>query len=171
MTALTTIDHRESRSLLRSLLFSGELSGELKLHAALALRLQGIDADAIMPAKAGLGPGFLPDAEAMLSRLGVGERQLVRYADEVLRREYDVSALPQLLMMWSAYRQVRGTSADPLRCVGGAAAALAYNYMLIYGPKPDIDALARAYGCDARQLVYYARRIAGCLERIGDHEP
>ena len=104
--------------------------------------------------------------EMMLSRLGVGERQLVRYADEVLRRDYDISALPQLLLMWSAYRQTRGTFADPLRCVGGAAAALAYNYMMIYGPKPGIDKLAEQFGCDVRQLVYYARRIAGSLERI-----
>ena len=166
MTALTTIDHSESRSLLRSLLYGGDLPGDLKLHAALALRLQGVDSDAIMPARAELGEGLLPDAEDMLARMGVGERQLVRYADEVLSSRYDVSALPQLAMMWTAYRQLRGTSADPIRCVGGAAAALAYNYMLIYGPKPEIDALAKEFGCDTRQLVYYARRIAGCLEKV-----
>ncbi len=166
MTALTTIESGESRSLLRSLLFSGDFPGELKVHAALALRLQGVEAEAIMPEASGLGLALLPDPQLMLGRLGVGERQLVRYADEVLRQEYDVSALPQLLLMWSAYRQLRGTKADPLRCVAGGAAALAYNYMLIYGPKPETGALAKAFGCDERQLVYYARRIAGCLERI-----
>ena len=41
MTALTTIDHRESRSLLRALIFGGDLPDELKIHAALALKLQG----------------------------------------------------------------------------------------------------------------------------------
>ena len=72
--------------------------------------------------------------------------------------------------MWSAYRALRRTSVDPLRCVGGGAAALAYNYMLVYGPKPDPKALAKAFGCDVRQLLYYARRIAGSLERIsGKH--
>lgn len=166
MTALTTIEHSESRSLLRSLLFNGDFPGELKAHAALALRLQGVEAEAIMPEKSGLGLALLPDPQLLLKRLGVGERQLVRYADEVLRREFDVSALPQLLLMWTAYRQLRGTKGDPLRCVGGGAAALAYNYLLIYGPKPQADALARAFGCDERQLIYYARRIAGCLERI-----
>ena len=166
MTALTTIEHRESRSLLRSLMFDGNVPGELKLHAALSLRLQGAGEDEIMPAGSGLGRSLLPDPKLMMARLGVGERQLVRYADEVLRCDYDISALPQLLLMWSAYRQLRGTAADPLRCVGGGAAALAYNYMLIYGPKPQIDKLAGQFGCDARQLVYYARRIAGCLERI-----
>ena len=166
MTALSTIDHSESRSLLRFLLFNGEISDELKLHAAIALQLLGVDADAIMPERTGFGLGFMPDAKAMLSGIGVGERQLVRYADEVLRDEYDIAAMPQLLLMWSAYRQLRGTSVDPLRCVGGGAAALAYNYMLLYGPKPDIHRLAEQFGCDARQMVYYARRIAGCLEKI-----
>lgn len=170
LTALTTIDHAESRSLLRLMLFNGDVSAELKLHAALTLRLLGVDAEAIMPAEAGFGAGFMPDARAMMARLGVGERQLVRYADEVLCAEYDISALSQLLLIWSAYRQIRGTAADPLRCVGGGAAALAYNYMLIYGPKPDLEALARQFGCDTRQLLYYARRIAGCIEKISRND-
>ena len=166
MTALTTIDHRESRSLVRMLLFNEGVSGDLKIHAALVLRMQGIDTEAIMPARTGLGPGFMPDAKAMMDRLGVGERQLVRYADEVLRREYGLSALSQLLLIWSAYRQLRGTYVDPVRCVGGGAAALAYSYMLVYGPQPDVATLAEQFGCDVRQLVYYARRISGCLDRI-----
>ena len=168
MTALTTIDSEESRSMLRGLLFSGDLSDELKIHASLALRLQGIDQNAFMPDSTGLGDGFLPDAEAMLSRLGVGERQLVRYADEVLQREYDVSGLTQLTLMWTAYRRLRGTRTDPLLRVESAAAALAYNYMRLYGPKPDVDRLARSFGCAPRQLVFCARRIAGSLERIGE---
>ena len=166
MTALTTIDHRESGSLLRMLLFNEGVSGDLKIHAALVLRMQGINTEAIMPARTGLGPGFMPDTKAMMDRLGVGERQLVRYADEVLRREYGLSALSQLLLIWSAYRQLRGTYVDPVRCVGGGAAALAYSYMLVYGPQPDVATLAEQFGCDVRQLVYYARRISGCLDQI-----
>ena len=166
MTALTTIDHRESRSLLRMLLFNEGVPGDLKLHAAMVLRIQGIDSEDIMPARTGLGAGFMPDTRAMMARLGVGERQLVRYADEVLQREYGVSALSHLLLVWSAYRQLRGTRVDPVRCVGGGAAALAYSYMLVYGPKPDVATLAKQFGCDGRQLVYYARRIASCLDRI-----
>ena len=168
MTALTTIDSEDSRSMLRSLLFGGALPDNLKIHASLALRLQGVDQSALMPESAGLNEGFLPDAQVMLARLGVGERQLVRYADEVLRREYDASGLTQLALMWTAYRQLRGTRTDPLLRVESAAAALAYNYMLIYGPKPDINRLARDFGCVPRQLVFCARRIAGCMERIGE---
>ena len=167
MTALTTIDTEESRSLLRALIFGGALTDELKIHAALALKLQGIEQEKLMPQSTGLTDGFLPDGEAMLSRLGVGERQLVRYADEVLRREYDLSAQTQLLLMWTAYRQLRGTRTDPLLRIDSAAAALAYNYMLIYGPEPDIHKLAKAFGCVERQMVFCARRIAGCLEKIG----
>lgn len=166
MTALTTIDHRESRSLLRMLLFNEGVPEDLKIHAALVLRMQGIDSERIMPARTGLGQGILPDVKALMAQLNVGERQLVRYADEVLLREYDVAALSQLLLIWSAYRKLRGTSTDPVRCVAGGAAALAYNYMMVYGPAPDTNALAKQFGCDARQLVYYARRIAGCLDRI-----
>ena len=167
MTALTTIDTEESRSLLRALIFGGALTDELKIHAALALKLQGIEQEKLMPQSTGLTDSFLPDGEAMLSRLGVGERQLVRYADEVLRREYDLSAQTQLLLMWTAYRQLRGTRTDPLLRIDSAAAALAYNYMLIYGPEPDIHKLAKAFGCVERQMVFCARRIAGCLEKIG----
>lgn len=170
MTALSTIDQRDSRSLLRYLLFNAEVAPELKLHAALVLRLQGVDFDSILPREAGLNGALLPDADAALARLGVGERQLVRYADEVLTQEYEISALPQLVVMWSAYRQLRGTAADPLRCVGAGAAALAYNYMLLYGPKPDLKTLSRQFGCDIRQMVYYSRRIAACLERFAPED-
>ena len=151
------------------LLFNEGVPGDLKVHAALALRLQGIRQDDLMPESTGLNGGFLPSAEVMLHRLGVGERQLVRYADEVLRREYDVSGMTQLLLMWTAYRQIRGTRTDPLLRIDSAAAALAYNYMLLYGPKPDVNALAKAFGCAPRQMVFCARRIAGCLERIGEN--
>ncbi len=169
MTALTTIDTDESRSLLRGLLFGAELPDDLKIHAALALRLQGIEQEALMPGSAGLEEGFLPGTGAMMARLGVGERQLVRYADEVLQREYDVSGITQLLLMWTAYRQLRGTRTDPLLRIESAAAALAYNYMLLYGPKPSVNRLAKAFGCAPRQLAFCASRIAGCLERIGEN--
>ena len=95
---------------------------------------------------------------------------MVRYADEVLQREYGIAALSQLLLIFSAYRQLRGTSMDPVRCVGGGAAALAYSYLLVYGPKPDTDKLAEQFGCDVRQLTYYARRIASSLDKVAREE-
>ena len=168
VTALTAIDSTESRSVLRELLFTADVPMDLKLHATLALRLQGKAPDAMLPGTPGIAGEFMPDAEAMLSRLGVGERQLVRYTAEVMEDEYGISAMLPLTLLWSAYRQTRGTRVDPLRCIAGASAALAYNYLLVYGPKPRIDEVCRAFRCPRRQMIYYARRIAGCLEKIGE---
>ena len=169
VTALTTVDTQDARSVLRELLFTAEASVDLKLHAALALRLQGKNPGGLLPEESGLVEGMLPDAETMLSRLNVGERQLVRYTADVLRDIHDVDALLPLTLLWSAYRQLRGMRTDPLRHIECAAAALAYNYMLLYGPKPDIGALLKEFRCPRRQMVYYARRIAGCLEKIGEY--
>ncbi len=170
MTALTTIDSTESRSLLRSLLFGGDLPEDLRLHATLALRLQGIPRDELMPEDVGLEDGCLPAPEAVLSRLGVGERQVVRYADEVLQREYGESALSHLALLWTAYRQLRGTHSDPLLRVESASAALAYTYMLMKsrGERLDPQTLAGAFGCTPRQMLFCARRIAGSLAKIGE---
>ncbi len=166
MTVLATLDSGDARSMLRGLLFTAQLPEELKAHAALAMRLQGQDAERLMPRSAGLEENFMPGAQALLARMPVGERQLVRYADEVLRREYDVSGLSRLTLLWTIYRRVRGTRTDPLLRIDSAAAALAYNYLLLYGPKPEPGRLAREFGCAPRQLAYYAGRIAGCIERL-----
>lgn len=165
MTVLSTIQHRESRSLLRFLLFKRGISDELKMHTIVMLRLQGVDISSIMPENVGLSMGFAPDVVSQTNRLAVGERQLVRYADEILRLEYGVSALPQLLMLWSAYRLSRGTKCEPIRSVGAGAAALAYNYLLIREKKPRIVRLCKCFGCHTRKMVYYAARIAGSLEK------
>ncbi len=122
----------------------------------------------MLPGAPGIVGEIMPDAEALLSRLSVGERQLVRYTAEVMEDEYGVSARLPLTLLWSAYRQTRGTRMDPLRCIAGASAALAYNYLLVYGPRKEIGEVCRAFRCPKRQMVYYARRIAGCLERIGE---
>ena len=168
VTTLTTIDSGDARSMLRELLFTAGLSDDLKLHAALALRLQGKTPNGMLPEDTGLEEGMLPDAEALLRRMNVGERQLVRYTADILHREYEVQALLPLTLMWSAYRQMRGTRADPLHNVEAASAALAYNYLMLYGPKPEIADVVRAFRCPKRQMVYYARHMAGCIERIGE---
>ncbi len=166
MTVLATLDSGEARSLLRSLLFTAQVPEDLRAHAALTMRLQGLGADRLMPRSAGLEESFMPGTQTLLSRMPVGERQLVRYADEVLRREYDVSGLSRLTLLWTIYRRVRGTRTDPLLRVDAAAAALAYNYLLLYGPRPEPGRLARAFGCAPRQMTYYAGRMAGCIERL-----
>lgn len=165
MTVLATMDSDEAGSILRELLFNGEVLPELKMHAAMLLRLRGVELEKFLPPDVDPADGLLPEADGMLSCIQVGERQLVRYANEVLEREYDVSALSALTLMWAAYRKSRGTRVDPLIRVESASAALAYYYLLTHGQKPDIKKLASDFGCKVRQMVYYARRIAGCLEK------
>ena len=68
--------------------------------------------------------------------------------------------------MWSAYRSLRGVHAEPMIHTEAAAAALVYNYLMYYGAKPSIREIAAEFGCAARQLAYYARRLAGGIERM-----
>jgi len=166
MTVLTTLDSQDARSMLRELMFVGDVPDELRVQAALALRIQGLGVEKLLPRSTGLSDRLLPGADAVMERLSVGERQLVRYADEVLTREYGISQRARLALMWAAYRQMRGARTDPLVRTEAASAALAYNYLMIYRSKPDIEALSKAFHCPQRQLVYYARRIAGCVGRL-----
>ena len=165
MTILSMADDDEAKSVLRELMVEPGVSRDLKLHALMLTRLLGRSAQELLPA-AGDGVGSpLVDADALLADLPVGERQLVRFADEVLDREYDVQALAALALMWSSYRKLRGMRGDPLKRIEASAGALAYNYLLANGQRPQIRRLARHFGADTRQLVFCARRIAACLER------
>ena len=165
MTVLATMDSHGAGSALRQVMFSSDVSSEAKMHGALLLRLRGADMVKYLPPDADPADGMLPDPEGMLSGIQVGERQLVRYAHEVLEREYGISALSALALMWMAYRRARGMHTDPLIRVEGASAALAYNYLLMHGMRPEPQKIAKDFGCAVRQMVYYARRIAGCLEK------
>ena len=166
ISALAGIDDADAQGLLREVLFSRSVGSELRIHGAMALKLRGRPLDALMPPEAGLTEEILPEDEKLLADLPVGERQLVRYADESLERRTGASALKALTLMWTAYRNLRGTDVDPLTHTQAAAAALVYNYLLFYGAKPPIGALSREFRCPRRQLVYYARRLAGCMEKM-----
>lgn len=167
MTVLTMMECPEAQSILRELMFSAEVSTELKFYAAALLKFRGKDMKKILPPDIDPTDGILPDAEGLLACIPVGERQLVRLADEVLMQEYHISALSALTLMWAAYRKLRGTRTDPLICIEGAAAALSYCYLLGHDQRPNIGVLARDFGCSPRQLTFYARRIAACLKDTG----
>lgn len=164
MTVLATMDTHGADSRLREILFDSEVSHEIKMHGAMLLRLRGMTMEKYLPPDSDSADGLLPDEKDMLSEIQVGERQLVRYAHEVLEREYGISALSALALMWIVYRRTRGTRTDPLIRVEGAAAALAWNYLLMHGKRPDLQELIKHFGCTMRQMVYYSKRIAGCLE-------
>ena len=165
MTMLATLEEDDARSVLREFMFAPEVSRELKLHAAVLLKLQGRALSEVLPSPMDLTGEVLVDSDALLEHMTVGDRQLVRYADEVLREEYNLSVRPLLALMWSTYRRLRGTRGDAIKRVDAAAAGLAYNFLTLSGQRPGIGELARQFGCPARQLVFCARRIAGCLDK------
>ena len=166
MTVLATLESPEAVRALREAMFAPDVSRELKLHAAVLLKVQGREIEQVLPEPMASGDALV-DTEALLGALPVGDRQLVRYADEVLEQEYGVAARPALTLMWSGYRRMRGTKGDPLKRVEAAAAALAYNYLLAGGERPSIARLAKLFGCTPRQLTFCAERIASCLEQDG----
>ena len=170
VTVIAAMDDEEAQSSIRSLLFGHGLQPELKLHAASLLKLRGADMRAMFPTSAEAG-AVLPDSGEMLDELLVGERQLLRYANEVLEEVYDVSALAQLTMMWAVYRRHRGLSSDPLVHSEAISAALVYLYLTRHGVDVTLGRIADEFGCSMRRLTYYACRIAGVLERLeGDAE-
>ena len=162
---LAVMENPEARSVLRELMLQPGVSREAKLHAALLTQMQGKSLTELLPAElAGTGGGMV-DIDALVSELPVGERQLVRFASEVLDELYDMSALPALAMLWTTYRLNRGTRCDPLIRMESSAAALACNYLRSVDIAPDYGKLAAAFGCDERQLKFCARRMARCLIR------
>lgn len=160
----------ESESVIRQLLYRGDVPMLVKFHALLFLRLRGADMQKLMPPDADLQDGLMPEAEDMLAEMPVGERQLVRFADEVLSMHYDINARSALALMWRAYREgIRG-SRDVLVCTQEAAAALAWNYLLQHGKKASPAKLSRQFGCRQRRMIFYAQRMAAVLEaQIGEN--
>lgn len=165
VTVIAAMDDEEAQSSIRALMFSQELQPELKLHAAALLKLRGADLRSLLPGSPEAS-GMLPDSDALLEDFMVGERQLLRYANEVLERDYDVSALAPLTMMWAVYRQHRGMRADPLVHSEAVSAALVYLYLTQQKIKVTLGQVAQRFGCSLRRLTYYAGRIAGVLERL-----
>lgn len=165
VTVIAAMDDEKACSSMRALMFSRDLQPELKKHAAMLLRLRGVDMKTIFPADTAVEGEILPKPEDLMETLLVGERQLIRYANEVMEAEYKLSALPELALMWVVYRRQRELDFDPLTNSEAASAALVYNYLLRRGQRVSIGKLSKQFGCSSRRLVYYARRIADILER------
>lgn len=165
VTLIAAMEDEKAQSSLRSMMFGRELQPDLKNHAAMLLKLRGADMKSLFPAESVIEDSVLPGAESLLDELPVGERQLIRYTAEVLEDEYAFASQSELALLWAVYRRGRGTHSDPLINTETAAAALAYNYLLMHGKKPSIVRLAKRFGCLPRRLVFYASRIAEILER------
>ena len=157
----------ESESTMRELLYRGDVPMSVKLHGVLFLRLRGADMGKLMPPDMDAMDGLLPEAEGVLAGMPVGERQLVRFASEVLSQAYGVEALSALALLWRGYRGACGRN-DPLVCTQEAAAALAWNYLLQHGRHASVEKLARQFACKPRRMVFYARHMASVLECYED---
>ena len=157
----------ESESAMRELLYRGDVPMSVKLHGVLFLRLRGADMGRLMPPDMDAMDGLLPEAEGVLAGMPVGERQLVRFASEVLSQAYGVEALSALALLWRGYRGACSRN-DPLVCTQEAAAALAWNYLLQHGRHASVEKLARQFACKPRRMVFYARHMASVLECYED---
>jgi hypothetical protein len=173
MMALASVNDPACESIVRELLYRGDIPMTVKLHGMLFLRLRGADIEKMLPPDMDRADGLLPEADEVLGQMPVCERQLVRFADEILEKEYGVQATAALALMWRGYREMRKPIKDVLVCTQEAAAALAWNYLLQHGKTASVNRLARQFGCNPRRMIFYARRMAAVLEKYGrniDHE-
>ena len=161
----------KSESIIRELLYRGDIPIEVKLHAVFFLRLRGADMAKLLPPDMDVQDGMLPESAELLENMPVGERQLVRFADEVLSKEYGITACSALALMWQAYRHGCRKDTDPLVCTQEAAAALAWNYLLAHGRHAEPQKLAIQFACRVRRMVFYARHMAAVLEKYEENKP
>ena len=167
MMALALSDDPACASIVRELLYRGDIPMTVKLHGMMFLRLRGADIEKLLPPDMDSADGLLPEADDVLMQMPVCERQLVRFADEILEGEYGISAASALALMWRGYREMRKPIKDVLVCTQEAAAALAWNYLLQHGRTASVNKLARQFGCNPRRMIFYARRMAAVLEKYG----
>ena len=157
-----------SESMLREMFYRGDVPVAVKIHALVFLRLRGADVNTFMPPGMNVQDGMLPEPEELLKEMPACERQLVRFAGEVLEAEYAIRAESALALMWQSYRSGCAGDNDPLVCTQEAAAALAWNYLLGHDMRVSVRRLARLFGCRERRMVFYARRMAAVLEKQGE---
>ncbi len=163
---IAALDDDEARSAIRLMLFDREVDPELRVHVTALMRLRGVDMAKVFPMDAGAAQSMMPDADALMAGMTVGERQLLRYANDVLEQDYDISALPVLALTWAIYRQRRGGYAEPLVQSDTVSAALVYRYLTTHGRHARIGRVAKRFGCSVRRLKYYVNRIAGVFARL-----
>lgn len=167
MMVLASADDARAESCMRELMYRGSVPLEVKLHGLYFMRMRGGELERVLPPDTDMQDGILPEAEDMLSEMPACERQLVRFADEVLSQEYQLCAGSALVMIWRAYRDACHGANDPLVCTQEAAAALAWCYLLGHGKKVSPGRLAREFACSLRRLTYYASHMAAVLESCG----
>lgn len=167
VTLLASIDDPAAESQLREYLMRADSGFDMTIRAAAMYRLRGEGVERILPPYIDTGDGIVPEADDVLENMGVGHRQLVRLAGEVLERSYGVDAYDKLAVMWDMYRRCRRTRTDPLVRTETAAAALAYCYLEKAGKTPQMERLAVQYRCNIRQLRFFTKHLSATLEKGG----
>lgn len=164
---IASVADAQSESILREVMLRGDIPLSVKLHAMLYLRGRGADLEKFMPAGISMQDGMLPEPEELLRNMPASERQMVRFAGEIIEAEFGVRAHSALALMWQAYQNACAEDNDPLLCTQEAAAALAWNYLLGNQIPVTVEKLAALFGCRPRRMVFYARRMAAMLEIHG----
>ena len=167
ITLLASIDAPEAVSQLREYLLRPDCGFDTMVRACAMYRMRGADIERILPPYVDPEDGFMPEGDEIMARMGVGHRQLVRLAGEVLERRYGADAYDTLAVMWDMYRAMRGTRMDPLLRTETAAAALAYCWLVKNGHEPRISKLAAQFDCGARQLEFFIKHMVSVLNRGG----
>lgn len=167
---LASAADEQADSAVRELLYRSDIPIAVKMHALLFLRLRGADIHAFMPPGMDEQDGLLPEPDEILRTMPACERQLVRYAAEVLEIQYGVRPISALAVMWRMYRKGCEQDNDPLVSTQEAAAALAWNYLLQHGLRAPLSNLAIQFHCNKRRMIYYARRMAAVLEAQGENQ-
>ncbi len=157
-----------SESILRELFYRSDVPVSVKIHALVFMRLRDGNVNALVPTGANLQDGLLPEPEALLKTMPACERQLVRFAAEVLENAFSMRAGAALAAMWQVYRNACAQDNDPLVCTQEAAAALAWNYLLGQNVKVSVRRLEQIFNCRRRRMVFYARYMATVLEKQGE---
>lgn len=168
VTLLASIDDPEAESQLREYLMRVDSGLDSMVRAAALLRMRGGDIERILPPFVDPEDGFMPGGDQILDNMGIGHRQLVRLASDILERRYHADAYDTLAVMWDMYRSLRGTRMDPMLRTETAAAALAYCWLAKNGRKPCAEKLAVQFGCGVRQLNFFVKHMIAVLRRGGE---
>lgn len=112
---------------------------------------------------------FTPSFPDMLRGFRIGQRQMIRMAQEVLQEDYGVSVDLQLVLLWAWVDRFQGDApvVRDLRC---GAAVLAMDVLRAQKIDIPVGQLARQFGCSARKLAYYGSWIKNAMNAEGDDE-
>ena len=165
VTVLAAMEDEEAVSTLREYLSREYVPSEIKLHASAVLNMRGADMREFLPASEDAAEALMPGEAELVGEYSVGTRQMLRFAAEILERNYNTKALPVLVLIWEKCNRGRLGRAACL-CSGpeAGAAALAACYLASRGEKPDLPRLCGEFHCSARQLKYLYGRMAQMLK-------